>query len=214
MACKQTDDLGRYFASISMQDGSQMKCRMKEWALSDIKVCINCNLVPSTLYNLQCSHKLCKACFNKHACYYCPMDHTRSQQYETSPVCTFNSGLLKTTLECPLCGAVHKFSKLQEHFKTRHPEVALTMNPSRPESKATQPNTIRPPPGFPGHVSPVGRGKGLLFNDANAYPREYEECGRQQVLNSKELALFGTRPENMVSALIRCRPHFTSGFLK
>ncbi|XP_077530990.1 uncharacterized protein LOC144143043 [Haemaphysalis longicornis] len=158
MARKQPDGLEGYFASISMQDGSQMKCKLVKWLLSDLKVCINCSLAPSKLYNLQCSHKLCQACFNKHACYFCPMDNTRSQQYETTPFWTFNSGLLKTKVECPICDTVYKFSKFEEHLKTRHPEIAPMMQPSMPESKqAMEPNAIRPPPGFPGHVSPIGR---------------------------------------------------------
>ncbi|XP_077530665.1 uncharacterized protein LOC144142797 isoform X7 [Haemaphysalis longicornis] len=157
MARKQTDTLKGYFASISLQDGRQMECRLIKWAPGEIKVCINCSLVPSTLYNLQCCHKLCRACFYKEACYICPMDNTRSEQYKATTLSTFNSGLIKTTLECPLCCTVLKYLKLEEHLKTDHPDMQK-MHPSTQENKLPKrPRATRPPPGFGDHVSPGGR---------------------------------------------------------
>ncbi|XP_077530661.1 uncharacterized protein LOC144142797 isoform X3 [Haemaphysalis longicornis] len=154
-------------------------------------------LVPSTLYNLQCCHKLCRACFYKEACYICPMDNTRSEQYKATTLSTFNSGLIKTTLECPLCCTVLKYLKLEEHLKTDHPDMQK-MHPSTQENKLPKrPRATRPPPGFGDHVSPGGRGRGLLSPEAKAYPGGYEQCARPQVPESAELASLGTRDEAM-----------------
>ncbi|XP_077529810.1 uncharacterized protein LOC144142292 isoform X3 [Haemaphysalis longicornis] len=82
MARKQTGGFEGYFASLLLQDGGHMECRLKKWVPGEITVCINCGLVPSTLYNLQCSHKLCQACFRKESFYVCPMENAKSEQYK------------------------------------------------------------------------------------------------------------------------------------